>query len=175
MLEVVDIDGIHVCGTMRNLLVCLWRDTPTLEALDGVLQATRALIARCPTGIGVLGVAPGDMPLVGGAARRRAVAMLAETGGHVRCMATVIEGSGFRAGATRSVMSAITLLARQPCPAKIFGDVDEAATWQARLLGTHDLRPTQPRELCDAVAAARARLACVPRPIPAARSGPQRR
>ena len=43
--------------------------------------------------------------------------------------ATVIEGSGFRAAATRSAVTTMFLFARPPYPYKVFGSLDEGAAW----------------------------------------------
>lgn len=48
---------------------------------------------------------------------------------HVRASALVFEGSGFRRAAVRNVMVAVSLLARQGFPHRIFSSVDEAAGW----------------------------------------------
>ncbi len=43
--------------------------------------------------------------------------------------ATVIEGSGFRAAATRTAVTTMFLFSRPPYPYKVFGDLAEGAAW----------------------------------------------
>jgi hypothetical protein len=122
-------NSIHSVGTLDNTLLVVWRDTPTLEAFKRVNAAAARLAERCPDGIGTFGVAPANMPLLGSAERKEASALLERFGGQLRAVASVIEGTGFAASATRSVMTAISVLARSPCPLKIFGSFDEGVDW----------------------------------------------
>jgi hypothetical protein len=135
MLRVGVVDEVHASATFRDVLLVIWRQAPTLAALDDVHEAARQLTEAAPDGIGVLGVAQAGMPMIGAVERRRAGDLLKEFGAHIRALASVIEGSGFLAGTTRSVMTAITLMARPPSPVKIFATVAEAVAWQAPLVG----------------------------------------
>jgi hypothetical protein len=58
----------------------------------------------------------------------------------------VIEGTGFAAGATRSVMTAISLLAGAPCPLKIFGSFDEGVDWYSARI---DISPPALRQAIE--------------------------
>ncbi|HEY7954551.1 MAG TPA: hypothetical protein VII38_04625 [Polyangia bacterium] len=128
-------DAIHVNATWHELLLVCWRQSPTLAALDDVHEATRRLLVAHPEGVGVLGIAQSGMPMIGAAERGRAADLLKDFGKKMRCLASVIEGEGFWAGTTRSVMTAITLMARPPCPTRIFSTVSDAAGWMAPSLG----------------------------------------
>lgn len=128
-------DAVHVSATWNDLLLVCWRKAPTLAALDDVHEATRRLLIAHPDGVGVLGIAQSGMPMIGAAERKRAADLLKDFGKTMRFLASVIEGDGFWAGTTRSVMTAITLMARPPCPTKIFSTVTDAAGWMAPSLG----------------------------------------
>jgi len=43
--------------------------------------------------------------------------------------ATVIEGSGFRAAATRTAIAGMYFIAKPPFPHKVFGDLSTGAGW----------------------------------------------
>jgi hypothetical protein len=43
--------------------------------------------------------------------------------------ATVIEGTGFRAAATRTAVAGLFLLSRPPFPHRVFGTLDEGTSW----------------------------------------------
>jgi hypothetical protein len=76
-------------------------------------------------------------------------------------MASVIEGHGSTAGATRNVMKAISRVATQPCPARVFEDVDEAAAWMAPLMCGEDAPSATALELRRAVEGLRALLSTI--------------
>jgi hypothetical protein len=152
MLHVEAVDDVHARAYYNDVLICVWQKPPTLAALNQVHELARKLVARAHHGIGVFGIAQAGMSMIGAAERRRAGDLLREFGENIRAIASVIEGTGFRAGTTRSVMTAITLFARQPARVKIFATVDEAVVWQAPLI---DMRPS---DLSDAVTATRQRL-----------------
>ncbi len=51
------------------------------------------------------------------------------------CAAYVIEGTGFKAAALRSLVTAIMVIARVKLPTKVFSTVSEAAHWMGPRLG----------------------------------------
>jgi hypothetical protein len=126
---------VHTLATWHSLQIVVWKQAPTVTALTDVYKATEALLVHHPDGVAVLGIAQSGMPLIGPEERKLAAAQLKDFGARMKCLCSVIEGDGFWAGATRSVMTAIMMVARPPCPVKTFARVDEAAAWQAPLLG----------------------------------------
>jgi hypothetical protein len=79
-----------------------------------------------------------------------------------RASAIVIEGDGFRAGATRAFVAAIYLVNRPRFPNKIFANVDDAVTWLKRTTAQL-LKDIPPEQQHEAVDKARASITTPPR------------
>jgi hypothetical protein len=58
--------------------------------------------------------------------------MLASHGSRLKCVACTIEGSGFKAAVTRSVLSGMALLfANRKTPVSFFANVPNAVAWMS--------------------------------------------
>jgi hypothetical protein len=127
----------------RNALVVVWRRAPSASSIDVAHHHARLLVEQCSGRVGVLCLTQASIPLAGGAERERTCALMESLGDRLVGVATVVEGTGVLAGTTRSVMAAINLVARQPCPLGVFSTVDEAVSWQAPLLNSHGGEPVR--------------------------------
>ena len=68
--------------------------------------------------------------------RRASAKMVAEHQPSIRCIACVVEGSGFRSAVARSALSAIALIiGRRSMPLTVFAEVGPAAEWMASRVG----------------------------------------
>jgi hypothetical protein len=152
--EIYSANSGHSIGRYEGVLICVWRDAPTLATLDTVRRAFSVMLEVRPGGAGVLGVALQGMPTLGNAERQATSAMFADLGRHAYYVASVIEGDGFWASTSRSVMTAISIVAHRPCPLRIFRHVTEAADWQSRFPGA-----AAAPLLCEAVERCRAQMA----------------
>ena len=63
--------------------------------------------------------------------RKASSNMISGHGTNLKCVACVIEGSGFRAAITRSVLASMQFFIRTPSPIKFFESASVAATWMA--------------------------------------------
>jgi hypothetical protein len=151
--EIYSTDRGHCIGRYEGVLICVWRDAPTLAALETARRAFAAMIEERPAGAGVLGVAEEGMPPLGSVERQQASAIFSDLGRRAYYLATVIEGDGFWASAARSVMTAISIVAHRPCPLRIFRHVADAAEWQTRFPGGASV-PL----LCEAIERCRAQM-----------------
>ena len=116
----------HVVATWKSIVAIVWRGETTLEAVATLRAACGELANAQPQGIGVLTIVGPNAPLPAHAARKAIAKVLAEGSALIKCSALVIEGSGFRASAVRSVVTGLTLLAKQPFPHQVC-TVEEAA------------------------------------------------
>jgi hypothetical protein len=122
--------GIAYVGT-----VCLvvWRRSVTLERFERQRTALRALADRHPQGVSFLCVIGENVPPPDAELRKASNQMVAALGNRLRCVACVIEGAGFRAATTRSVLAGMALLLRSSTPAiRIVASTAEAAAWLAQ-------------------------------------------
>ncbi len=67
--------------------------------------------------------------------RKASADMISSHGANLAAVACVIEGSGFRAAITRTVLTGIVFLARNPSPTKFFENVQGATTWLGTRIG----------------------------------------
>ncbi len=131
-------DGL-VMAQVGNVCVALWRKKPTVERfriqkryLDDAVRARPGEVAfLC---IVEPGTEPPDEDV-----RKASSEMVSAHGTNLRCMALVIEGTGFRAAITRSVLSGIVLLVRSPAPVKYFDTPTSAAEWMQDKVNIHSV------------------------------------
>ena len=121
----------HAIGEWSNTLLTTWRTVVTIDALEVSRIASHDLHSRYPDGIVVFNVIPGVMPIPPMEVRRKASRVLGETGDHVLCTTTVIQGEGFWVSAARAAVAGITLFSRAPHPHKVFGTISDGAKWAA--------------------------------------------
>lgn len=121
----------HRIVQWRNVLVTHWFAAVTSAALDRCESASFDLVKRHTGGIVVLNVVDYGLPMPTNDVRKRASDVLAATGEHVLCTATVVRGDGFWASAGRAMVATITLFSRARHPHKVFATPTEGATWCA--------------------------------------------
>ncbi len=152
-------DGLAV-AEIGPVCVVIWRDAVTRSRFEKQKAGLAEVVARHQGEAGFLCIveptaAPPDDQL-----RRASTEMIESHENRLKCVAGVIEGSGFKAAVTRSVMSGMALLlARRQAPVQYFARVDIAARWMAKLIGV------DPPQFVAGVEALRARLAPVVRKL----------
>jgi hypothetical protein len=134
-VRVLEVDGDHALGVLGNLLVIVWRYRTNPPAVVRASLALRALIEANPS-VGIMQIAEVTTKAPDGPARAAIAKMLAEGKGRVACSSLVYLGTGFWMASARSFVTGLTALSRPGFPHVVFGRVDEAADWHARLLGT---------------------------------------
>ena len=152
-LKVDSFDEGHCIGRYGMVVICVWRMLPTLRKLDAVRRATGEALVEYPGGIGSIGVTEQGTPLMGAAEREAASKLFSDFRQTTRFAAMAIEGDGFWSSSSRSMVTAISLLARVPFPMRSFRYVSDATAWQARFPGT-----PSPYALADAVERCRAKI-----------------
>ncbi|HEX5655622.1 MAG TPA: hypothetical protein VFX59_00435 [Polyangiales bacterium] len=129
----------------------VWKRETTAEGVEALAHAYREQATRYPSGVYLLTIVEKDAPMPS-TEQREAVAVFLRAGsGRTRMSAVVIEGTGFRAAAVRSVVTGLAMLVRLPYPHEIFGSLDQAAKW----LGTTPHNDVDPDYTALAVAHAR--------------------
>ncbi|WP_437562178.1 hypothetical protein [Sorangium sp. So ce542] len=123
----------YVVATWRQIFCAIWRRETTADAVRRVHHACVEFAKQYPRGIGLLTVVEGEASLPPAGARKALASFLAQASSVIRCSAVVFEGSGFRAAAVRSVVTGLSLLARQRFPHKVC-DIAEAGRMFAEIL-----------------------------------------
>ena len=138
-------------GSWGDLFFILWKKNTTLEGAKAVrthlLEFTRAR----PAGVGLLTIVEANAPVPAADVRKALAAVLADFSRSIKASAVIFEGQGFSAAAVRSVVTGLTLIARQSYPHKVFGSLAEASAWMLPQLP----RPVTAGELATAVASLR--------------------
>ncbi|HEY6877594.1 MAG TPA: hypothetical protein VI299_06220 [Polyangiales bacterium] len=129
----------------------VWKRETTAEGVEALTEAYREQTARYPSGVYLLTIVEKDAPMPP-VEQREAVAVFLRSGaGRTRMSAVVIEGTGFRAAAVRSVVTGLAMLVRLPYPHEIFSSLEQAAKW----LGTTPHNDVDPDYTVLAVSHAR--------------------
>jgi hypothetical protein len=117
--------------------VCLafWQKKPTPERFAIQRSALHAAVAREPGKLAFLCVVSALAEAPEDAERAASAEMIASQGSNLLGVACVIEGVGFRAAITRTVLTGMVLLIRSPAPIKLFDSVRHASPFLARCVG----------------------------------------
>jgi hypothetical protein len=127
-------DGIAI-AEIGPVCAVIWREAVVKSRFD--LQATglAEVVKRNPEGACFLCVveptaAPPDDKL-----RAASVQMVASHGERLKCVACVIEGTGFRAAVGRSVLSGMVLLfGQRKTPLSFFANTSTATQWMGKFV-----------------------------------------
>ena len=143
-------EGLLVAQIDRVCAV-VWRDEVTASRFARQCAGLASAVAKYPGETAFLCIVEAQVKPPPEDLRKASIALLREHEADLRCMAGVIEATGFMAALTRSVLSSMTVLAgRQRAPRAVFASVVDAARW----VGGH--AGLTPSELVRALAALRA-------------------
>ena len=140
-----------VVGKLGHVCVAIWTTKPTPALFDWQRSALADVVQRHPGRALFMCVISSKADPPDQEVRDASTKMIA---GHEQRLAgcvCVIEGSGFRAAITRTVLTGITSVLRTPCPFGFVESVQAGHDW----LGKHSPRGSL-TDLVEAVARARA-------------------
>lgn len=115
------------------IVIALWRDEVTSEAVEEVGQLLRCTAEDYPEGIAFVTVAQFRAPIPSAAMRARIVEIYGELGDTLHGVAQVVEGTGFWASAALCFIAGLGLLHRHDHQLKVFGEAAEGLRWAAEL------------------------------------------
>ena len=147
-------DEGHAIGSVANVFVNVIRKPATLE----MIRETRRQVQRhfrrwnnlC---LAVSVLEPGAAQSVPREVRDESAALTADF--KSLAAATVIEGSGFRAAATRTAVTTLFLFSRPSYPHKVFSALGDGASWVIETAGKAASIAATPDDVVRAVEAAR--------------------
>jgi len=120
-------DAMGVC-TVGSSFVNVLRKPATMAMIDEIRRHVARHHRRCNGVVIAMSVLePGAAQSVPREVRDNSARLTTEYSS--LAAATVIEGSGFRAAATRTAVTTMFLFARPPYPYKVFGNLSEGASW----------------------------------------------
>ena len=127
--EVIDVDDEHLVGSYSALLCLMWGARTMPEKLATVIEQAKAFLEKWPR-IAVLVVVESDSEIPNKEARVKLEELSREL--LHKCIAAVYvyEGTGFRASATRTLMTMLMLAGRSGAPAyKVMPTLDKGLDW----------------------------------------------
>jgi hypothetical protein len=141
----------NIAGAVwHNVCFLIWRDKPTLDAVEEVGRHYRALATAHPKGFVVLVIIEATTPLPDEPVRRAITRHVDEIGQKMRAIASVHEATGFFGAAVRSILTAMKMVAREKVPTQMAGSLEDAAVWLAPFTQDSAGRMTPSRELAAA-------------------------
>jgi hypothetical protein len=156
--EVVHSERDFTVMTFQQVFVVIFHQETTVSAVGTLRRELPAFAAQHPAGIALLTIVEPDAPMPTSDAREALADFMNDKRQSILISGVAYEGTGFRAAAVRSVVTGLTVLARQPFPHKVFPTIDDASQWMITNLRGGKAGPTEVRGLIDAISAARAEL-----------------
>lgn len=119
-------------GEFMSMCVCIWRGAVTPASFERQRSALAEVVDLHPGGAGFLCIIEATATPPNDALRRASVEMLASHGNRLKCVGCTIEGTGFKAAVTRSVLSGMALVfANRKTPVSFFANVSDTVAWMS--------------------------------------------
>lgn len=127
--EIVHVGDGLVVAQIGHVCVVIWRKKPTRERFEIQRSRLEAAVKKQPGRTVFMclveaGTEPPDDDV-----RRASSSMVTGHGSDLKAVACVIEGAGFKAAISRTVLSGIQFLIRSPSPIKFFETAASGAAW----------------------------------------------
>lgn len=127
--EVIDVDDEHLVGSYSALLCLMWGARTLPEKVATVIVQAKAFLERWPR-IAVLVVVEANSELPNKEARKKLEELSAVLLDRTVAAVYVYEGTGFRASATRTLMTMLMLGGRSgTTPYKVVPTLEKAMDW----------------------------------------------
>lgn len=129
-VKIIYCDDILAVAETNALCVVIWRGAVTSDPFDRQSKGLDEVVHRNPRRAGFICVVESTAKAPDDELRRASGQMIASHGEHLRCVACVIEGQGFKAAINRGAVAAMTLFVRnRKTPVSVFATVADAAMW----------------------------------------------
>jgi hypothetical protein len=127
-------------GKVERVCLALWKGKPTPELFEAQRSGLAVAVAERPGHALFLCVITTTSDPPEENERHASAKMISSHGKDLAACACVIEGTGFRAAVTRTVLSGISLLIRSPAKLRFFESVAKACDWLESLAPPGELR-----------------------------------
>jgi hypothetical protein len=147
------------------VLIARWFAGIDRLSIQQIDRGISALARDYPEGVALVAFSgPTRQGMHDDAIRGELAALLELHAKALACVAWITHGTGFHVGATRSMIAAAGMEARQPCPIGFHTDLENAAEWiAARLRGSSTLHdPYELVEVLEQFERERARSVSIP-------------
>jgi len=113
----------------RDVLVIVAYGPTTMESQNEIERTATALQDRVPAGIGFISIPLEHMGMPDEPVRREIRRVTSSIAPRMRGMVAVVEGSGLRVAAIRSLMMAFKMILQRHSPTHVTRDLRSALTW----------------------------------------------
>jgi hypothetical protein len=150
-LRAIQEDDCYRVVAHENILIILWRRTPTAEAWHAVREVALNHAEALKADISVTSVLPPGMPAPSASARSALAQIHAKSQAVVHRTAVVLPDTGFIAAAARSIVLTATQRSTRRNGHGVFSSLASALTWATEGLGTASGRRVSIAALVGAV------------------------
>jgi hypothetical protein len=128
-VEIVQVSDGIVVAQVGSVCVALWRKKPTPERFEIQRSFLEAAVAKQPGKVVFMCLVEAGTEPPDDNVRKASSAMISGHGSKLKAVACVIEGMGFKAAISRTVLSGIQFLIRSPSPIKYFEAIGSGGAW----------------------------------------------
>ena len=136
-LEVTYSGGGLMMAKLGPVCVALWQTKPTRALFEIQRKELAATVREHPGTAAFICVIQPSADPPDQEIRNASTEMIVKHGRALAAVACVIEGTGFRAAITRTVLTGIVFVIRNPSPFRFFESVEAASEWLGSRLGKH--------------------------------------
>jgi hypothetical protein len=148
--SIVEKDDNYVLASWQQIFAVVWRQDTTLEGAQALQRECCKFATKHPRGIGLLTIVSEKAPMPASPVRQAVADFLGQGSTYIKCSAVLMEGTGFRAAAVRSVVTGLTMLAKQAYPHRVCS-LPDAVTLLAKTLPVASGRAVNPTALRTAI------------------------
>jgi hypothetical protein len=120
--------GLHL-ARFGPVCIALWQAQPTLRLFEMQRLELAGVVRAYPRRAAFLCIIEPSADPPDQEVRSASVEMITAHGDNLAATCCVVEGSGFRAALTRTVLAGIQMLSRTKSPVKFVEDVNAATVW----------------------------------------------
>ena len=122
-------DAHHVISVYENTVLTYSIDAPNPIFLDAWARTVALVVDQRQAGLMNMTIIERHVQPPNDVSRTRIRNTVLRHAADIKAFAYVVEGEGFGASAIRSAISLMSMAARYPFPLKVFGHVEDAASW----------------------------------------------
>lgn len=114
------------------MLIASWTAQGTRPLIEALGRALATFVAQHPEGISNVHIIAAGLPLANAEAREALSGLMQKHDRHLACGGTVLDGTGFWASATRSVIMSLQLLTPSSIAMRTCASDAELAAWMLK-------------------------------------------
>lgn len=122
-------EGVYAAYAWKDVIITVWFNSATVESVEAFAAGSKRLEGTSARVSTVHLMVPGGRTLPSAEARHALVRVFKTYAPYIVTVAVVVPGTGFWAGAIRSLVTALTIVVPGVNAPRIFADIDALAEW----------------------------------------------